>query len=60
MTPDLPKARGFLYLPLGEGGSAQPRRKRGGTRSFLYAAPHPSWATPVLGYAQSTLSQERA
>ena len=54
MTPDLPKARGLLYLSLGEGGSAQPRRKRGGTRSFLYAAPH-----PVLGYAQSTLSQER-
>ena len=53
MTPDLPKARGFLYLPLGEGGSAQPRRKRGGT---VIPVCRP---TPVLGYAQSTLSQER-
>ena len=29
----LPPAGAFPYLPLGEGGSAQPRRKRGGTRS---------------------------
>ena len=35
-----------LNLPPGEGGSAEPRRMRGGTRSVLLLAPHPSRALP--------------
>ena len=54
MTPDLPKARGFLYLPL-EGrwlGAAE-------TEEGRYQVIPVCRPTPVLGYAQSTLSQER-
>ena len=46
MTPDLPKARGFLYLPLGEGGSATPSRKRGGTSPGFVPRPYRTGSDP--------------
>ena len=48
----LPPAGAFPYLPLGEGGRLS-GRKRGGTRSVLRPAPHPS------RLRRATLSQER-
>ena len=54
MTPDLPKARGFLYLPLGGRWLGAAETEEGQYQVIPACRP-----TPVLGYAQSTLSQER-
>ena len=55
MTPDLPKARGPFCLPLRERWLGAAETEEG--RYQVIPAYRP---TPVLGYAQSTLSQERA